>query len=239
MQSTREADPPGAVVVRAEAELGDLDLESIEVEGLLLGYVQPPAVQMDVTLGVDRKLFDVEGGPVEAAEEGGKLAGDFGGEEAVVELRTDGVKLDAQDVRFRNGRQPARAAAGDFYGYIAVEVEANIDFGGFFEERKQQFSCEARLRQRILPKYDLDMLEAKWNPEQALGAGPAERLGSCVIGRCIREIELPAHAARPDDAFLQQEVFWDQTRKARRQLDVHFLEVQTDKRLVKSCRQHL
>ena len=52
---------------------------------------------VDMAFGVNRELFDVEGGPVEAAEGWREVAGDLGGEEAVFKLEGDAVELEVEE----------------------------------------------------------------------------------------------------------------------------------------------
>jgi hypothetical protein len=57
-------------------------MEAVEVEGHLVGEVDPAAGQRDVALAVDRKPLELDGGPVEIGCGDDEIAGDGDGPDA-------------------------------------------------------------------------------------------------------------------------------------------------------------
>src|SRR6185295_1215802 len=89
----------------AKAELGDLELEAVEVESVLLRKIEPAAFEVNIALRVDGEFFDVEGGPFQAAEERGELAAQLGSEKAILDLEGEAGEGHPEEILFLEGDQ--------------------------------------------------------------------------------------------------------------------------------------
>src|SRR5258708_2702974 len=137
---------------------------------------------MDVAFGIDGKLADVEAGPVEAAEEGGDLSAQFGGEDALAHLQLNRFQLDTENTGFRDFLQAVRVRAFENDVQFPVQIEADLDVDGFVKEWQQQSTSDLRGNQCILLEFDVDLLKAEGNAKHLYGALAAKRLSYRVVG---------------------------------------------------------
>ncbi|HEV8239545.1 MAG TPA: hypothetical protein VGS57_09270 [Thermoanaerobaculia bacterium] len=149
------------------------------------------------------------------AEEGGELAAELGSEEAIVELETETVELDVEQIRPYHALQAARPAQAD--EQPAVQSDSHFDVHRTVKELQPQLSPYLRSHWNALAKLDLYAAQVELNtcksPVQRLDPGLRQAaretaaadvaMRECQVanGRVVRRpcVHRCAHASRQVD----------------------------------------